>query len=208
MRRLTRIAALGLSLGWLNSLAQGPPALETFTSPDGSFQFVYPESYALLVGESMLRGTQGRHPVLPVCNFASAIACVIYPIAEQWDTRLEAAGFSVDKIAEAANESDCMSYADPGARERGTGALTSVTLHSRSFRRAIATRRLPGHLQASEFYRTYRQQKCYELEVAVSLADETAAQKAPPAGSLGDARADSARESLRLILSSTVFEKE
>lgn len=207
MRRFTRIAALSLSLGCLSSVAQGPPALDTFTSPDGSFQFVYPESYALLVGESILRATQGRHAVLPVCDFATAVACVIYPLERQWETRLEAAGFSVDTIDGATNEADCMAYADPGARARGTSTLASVTLHSRNFRHAVATRRLLGHLQASEFYRTFRQQKCYELQVAVSLVDDSAAKKAAP-GSLGDPRADGARESLRLILSSTVFENE
>ena len=208
MRGLTRIAALSLSLGWLSSVAQGPPALDTFTSPDGSFQFAYPESYALLVGESILRASQGRHTALPVCNFSTAVACVIYPIAEQWETRLEAAGFSVDTVASAASEAECMAYADPAAQARGTGTLTSVTLHARSFRHAIAAKRLLGHLQASEFYRTFRQKKCYELQVAVTLADERDLGKGSPAGSLGDAHADSARESLRLILSSTVFEKE
>ena len=208
MRRSTRIAALSLSLGWLSSVAQGPPPLDTFTSPDGSFQFAYPESYALLVGERILRASQGRRPALPVCNFATAVACVIYPIEEQWETRLEAAGFSVDTITGADSEADCMAYADPTARVRGASNLSSITLHSRSFRHAIATRHLPGHLQSSEFYRTFRQQKCYELQVAVSLAEEPVTRKTSPPGSLGDARADTARESLRLILSSTVFEKE
>ena len=208
MRSLTRIAVLTLSLGWLSSAAEGPPALDTFTSPDGSFQFVYPESYALLVGESILRATQGRNPVMPVCNFATALACVIYPIEEHHETRLEAAGFSVGTIAGAPSESDCMAYADSAARSRGTDALTSITLHSLNFRRAIAMKRLSGHLQSSEFYRTFRQQKCYELQVAVSMADEPIAHKPSSPGSLGDPQADSARESLRLVLSSTVFEKE
>lgn len=205
MRRFIRIAALGLTLGGMSSSGEGPPALDTFTSPDGSFQFVYPETYALLVGDSMLRATQGRHAALPVCNFATAVACVIYPIEREWETRLEAAGFSVDAVA--ANETECMTFADETARARGTVATTSVTLHSRVFRRTIATRKLLGHSQAAEFYRTFRQQKCYELQVAVSTTDEPASRKTP-VGSLGDPRADSARESLRLILSSTVFEKE
>lgn len=206
VRRFIRIAALGLTLGGLSSAGEGPPALDTFTSPDGSFQFVYPESYALLVGDSMLRATQGRHAAIPVCNFATAVACVIYPIEREWETRLEAAGFSVDTL-NAANESECMAFADETARARGTVATTSVTLHSRLFRRAVATRKLLGHSQAAEFYRTFRQQKCYELQVAVSTTDEQVSRKAP-AGSLGDPRADNARESLRLILSSTIFEKE
>jgi hypothetical protein len=205
---LIRIAALSLTLNWLSSTAQGPPALDTFTSPDGSFEFAYPESYALLVGDSILRATQGRNTALSVCNFATAVACVIYPIDGLAETRLEAAGFSVDKIAGAASENDCLTYADQIARSRGSAALTSVTLHERKFRHATATRKLPGHMQAEEFYRTFSQQKCYELQIAVSIEDDPVRHKAAPLGSLGDPRADSARESLRLILSSTVFRKE
>ena len=209
MRRSIRIAALSLSLGWLSSMAQGPPALDTFTSPDGSFEFAYPESYALLVGESILHATQGRNTVLPVCDFATAVACVIYPIEGLAESRLEAAGFSVDKIVAAASENDCLTYADQTARSRGTAAaLTSVTLHARRFQHATATRKLTGHLQSAEFYRTFSRDKCYELQIAVSLADDPASRKDSSAGSLGDPKADNARESLRLILSSTIFQKE
>jgi hypothetical protein len=208
VRRSIRIAALSLCVSWLSSTAQGPPALDTFTSPDGAFEFAYPESYALLVGESIVRWTQGRNSALPVCNFATAVACVIYPIEGLPETRMEAAGFSVDKIATAATEADCLTFADQVAQLRGAASLTSVTLHERKFRHTAATRKLPGHLQAAEFYRTFSQQKCYELQVAVSLADEPVSRRTSPPGSLGDPTADSARESLRLILSSTVFQKE
>ena len=61
MSKLTRIAAAVVSLSCLSTLAQGPPALDTFNSPDGTFQFVYPETYELLVGERILKATQGRH---------------------------------------------------------------------------------------------------------------------------------------------------
>ena len=208
MRRLIRVVVLSLSLSWLSSMAQGPPALETFTSPDGSFEFAYPESYALLVGEGILRRTQGRNSLLPVCNFATAVACVIYPIEGLAETRLEGAGFSVNRIAAAPTEADCLTYADQAAPLRGRPSLTSVTLHDRKFRHTTATRKLPGHVQTAEFYRTFSQQKCFELQIAVSLAGEPISRRTSPPGSLGDPGADSARESLRLILSSTVFQKE
>ena len=87
----------------LATLAQSPPSLETFRSPDGVFQFVYPETYELLVGDRILKATQGRQAALPVCDFSTAVACVICPIESERETRLEAAGFSVDTVAGAAN---------------------------------------------------------------------------------------------------------
>lgn len=207
MRRLIRIAALSLTLSWLSSTAQAPPALDKFTSPDGAFEFAYPESYALLVGESILRATQGHNSTLPVCDFVTAVACVIYPVEGLAESRLEAAGFSVDKLT-TGTETDCLTYTDPIGRSRGTDTQSPVTLHSRMFRHATATKRLPGHVQTAEFYRTFNQQKCYELQIAVSLADDSTNHKLARPGSLGDPRADNARESLRLILSSTIFQKE
>ena len=209
MCKLTLTATLIVALSCLGTVAQGPPALETFNSPDGTFQFVYPETYELLVGERILKATQGRNNALPVCDFSTALACVIYPIESEQETRLEAAGFSVDTVPSVSNEADCLAFADELARSRGTQlSLTSVSIHSRLFRHASAAKKLPGHLQIADFYRIFAQQKCYELQIEVSIADDPALQKASTSSTHGDARANSARDSLKLILSSVVFEKE
>ena len=207
MSKLARTTPILVAL-CLSTLAQGPPSLETFTSPDGAFEFVYPETYELLVGERILKATQGRQSALPVCDFSTAVACVIYPVESERETRLEAAGFSVDALA-ATNESDCLSYKDEKARSRTLDlSSSSISIRSRTFRHASGTKKIPGHIQSSEFYRTYANQKCYELQVEVSLADDPAHQKAAVSNSLGDATANTAKESLKLILSSAVFEKE
>jgi hypothetical protein len=207
--KLTRTSAFVVALSCLSTLAQGPPALDTFNSPDGTFQFVYPETYELLVGERILKATQGRHAVLPVCDFSTALACVIYPIENEQETKLEAAGFSVDTVPGVTNETDCLAFTDQLARSRDTQLpLTSVSIHSRLFRHASATKKLPGHLQANDFYRIFTQQRCYELQIEVSISEDPITQKASTSNSLGDARANSARESLKLILSSVVFGKE
>jgi hypothetical protein len=69
------------------------------------------------VGERILKATQGRQSALPVCDFSTAVACVIYPVESERETRLEAAGFSVVTLA-ASNESDCFAYKDEKARSR------------------------------------------------------------------------------------------
>ncbi|HXJ89211.1 MAG TPA: hypothetical protein VMS18_20505 [Candidatus Binatia bacterium] len=208
MRKLTRTAVVVVALSCLGTLAQGPPTLDTFTSPDGNFQFVYPESYELLVGERILRATQGRQSTLPVCDFSTAVACVIYPLESERETRLEAAGFTVATVA-GANESDCLSYKDDKARSRTLDlSSTSISIRSRPFRHASGTKKIPGHMQSSDFYRTFTRQKCYELQIQVSISEDSATQKVSVPNSLGDATAHSARESLKLILSSVVFENE
>jgi hypothetical protein len=219
---------LCLSLGSVSALGQGAPALDTFNSPDGNFQFVYPENYQLLVGERMLKATQGRNVGIPVCDFSTAIACVIYPVETaaveaEGDGRFEAAGFSVRAVAEVMSESDCLNYADlvarvPGepspllAKDARSGAppflVTSIAINGRVFRHVFVRKTIVGHLQAVDSYRTFQAQKCYEVPIEVSMADEPALQKAAQSSSLGDPRADSARESLRLILSSVVFEEQ
>lgn len=209
MCKLTLTATVVVALACLGALAQGPPALDTFNSPEGTFQFVYPETYELLVGERILKATQGRNNTLPVCDFSTALACVIYPIESEQETKLEAAGFSVDIAPGITNETDCLSFDDPLARSRGTQLPpTSVSIHSRVFRHASAVKTLPGHRQAADFYRTFAQQKCYELQIEVSTSYDPVLEKASTSNTLGDARANSARESLKLILSSVVFGKE
>lgn len=205
MKKLFCIGAFLLSFGRLSTVAQAP-ALETFTSPDGLFRFVYPQTYDLLVGERILRATQGRHQSLPVCNFATALACVIYPIETDEETRLEAGGFSVDAVPGVSGESDCLKYSDQ--IQQGQSAqlpLTEVSINDHVFRHASTRKKIAGHMQASDLYRTFVQQKCYELQIAVSLADEVSIQRISRSGSLEDAAADSARDSLRLILSSFAF---
>jgi hypothetical protein len=202
MRRLFCIGVVLLSFARLSAVGQAPP-LDTFISPDGLFQFVYPQSYELLVGERILKATQGRHQSMPVCNFSTALACVIYPIEIQDEIRFEAAGFSVNTVPGITGESDCLSFADQPSKTQAQ--LGSISINEHVFRHSSSRKKIPGHLQAADLYRTYSHQKCYELQIEVSLSDDSAIPRASQANSLGDAKADSARESLRLILSSFAF---
>jgi len=228
MLKLFGIGLLCLSLSVITALGQGPVTLETFNGPDGTFQFVYPQTYQLLVGERMLKATQGRHVGIPVCDFMTALACVIYPVEtisveNANDGRFEGAGFSVHAVAEVTSESDCLNYADLVARVHGepfpllakearSGAppfpISSIAINERIFRHAFIRKTIPGHVQAVDSYRTVHQQKCYEVLIEVSMADESTLMKTAQSTSLGDPSADSARESLRLILSSMAFQEQ
>ena len=207
MSKLFWMGVLLLTLGQFSAVAQAPP-LDTFISPDGAFQFVYPESYDLLVGERILRATQGRQQSITVCNFSTALVCVIYPIETEEETRFEAAGFSVDAVPGVTNESDCLNYSDQTTQQGGEALkLTSISINEHIYHHASARRKTPGHLQAADLYRTFHHDKCYELQVEVSLAEAASAPQPSRLVSLGDAKADSARESLRLILSSFAFKQ-
>ena len=208
MRILVAIGLLWLSFG-LSAIGQGAPTLDTFTSPDGIVRFVYPQTYQLLVGERILKATQGRRSGIPVCDFLTALACVIYPIEAEEQTRFEAAAFSVDTIPETTNESDCLTYADQLRRADGDVTQpTSITIGNRTFRHAVARKKTPGHEQAADFYRTFKNGKCYELRIRVSLTEDSSTPRPSRPGSLGDPTADNARDSLRLILSSVAFDQK
>jgi len=202
------VGVLWLIFGALSAIGQGAPPLDTFTSPDGTFHFVYPQTYELLVGERILKATQGRRQAISVCDFLTAVACVIYPIESEQDARFEAAGFSVDTVLGVTNESDCLTYADQLRHAQGdVPQPTSIAINDHVYRHAVTLKKTPGHVQAADFYRTYRGGKCYELHVKVSLTDDSSSQRSPSRpGSLGNPAADNARESMRLILSSVVFE--
>jgi hypothetical protein len=134
---------------------------------------------------------------------------VIYPLESETETKLEAAGFSVDSVPGITREAECVAFGDEHARSRGMQSpVSSLSIRSRLFRHASAIKKSPGHLQTADFYRIFAEQKCYELQIAVSISDDPVLQKVSTSNSLPDARANSARESLKLILSSVTFAKE
>jgi hypothetical protein len=193
-------------LSSLGALGQRPAALETFASPDGAFQFVYPENYELLAGERILKATQGRHAGIPVCDFSTALVCVIYPIEGQENSRLEAAGFSIDAVQSVTAEPDCLAYADRFERPHGEESQPSpFRMNGVLFRYASARRMTTDHAQYSDLYLTFQKERCYELRIAISLAGDLNAQQPSSSRSLEAAQVDRARESLKLIFSSVIF---
>jgi hypothetical protein len=198
--------AIGLMLlSPLGALGQRPPALIVFTDPGGAFQFVYSENYELLVGERILRATQGRHAGIPVCEFSTALVCVIYPVERLEDTKFEAAGFSVHTLPSFTMEADCQSFKDRVAKLPGEELQPiSLTINDRSYRHVIARKTVAGHSQSEHLYRTFHKDRCYELRIAVTVPEDGAGSPSS-SRSAAESEANSARESLKLILASVVF---
>ena len=123
--------------------------------------------------------------------------------------RFEAAAFSAGVVPAVTNESDCLTYADQLRREDSDVMQpTSIAINDHEFLHAFNRKHMPGHVQAGDFYRTFKNGKCYELRIQISLADDAPAPRPAQSNSLGDPSADKARESLRLILASVVFERK
>lgn len=190
-----------LLLGSSGVAAQETPALDTFTSPDGAFQFHYPQNYELLVGDRMLRATQGKNLETPVCDFSTALVCVIYPV-ERAGARLDGAGFSVDAVPGMTSEADCLAYADRSGQKQVQSSATGI--NGREFRYASTSKKDDGHVQSAELYRAFQNDRCYELHIVVSTTDDSSSVR-PSQRSLEQAIAETARDSLRLILSSFAF---
>jgi hypothetical protein len=204
---MLKLVSLGLLLlSSVGALAQNPTVLGAFTSPDGAFQFSYPDNYEVLLGERILRATQGRNLGFPVCDFSKALVCVIYPIERLDSDKFEGAGFSVDVVPVVTAESDCLGYTDRFPLPNDEHSQPSpFRINGRVFQHVSIKRRMSGHAQLSDLYRAFQKDRCYELRIEVSLSDESTSPPGASSKSLEEAAADSARESLKLILSSVIF---
>jgi len=148
---MLKLLSLGLFLlSSASALAQGVPALDVFTNPDGAFHFSYPENYELLSGERILKATQGRHSGFPVCEFSKSLVCVIYPIERLGDDKVEAVGFSVDVVPLVTSESDCLGYADRFARSNDEHSQPSpFSIKGRAFQHVSVKRKMESHARSS-----------------------------------------------------------
>jgi hypothetical protein len=204
MRKLRAIGFLLLSL--VCARAQGAPTLETYSSPDGNFRFAYPDNYDLLVGERIAKATQSRRMGIPVCDFSTALACVIYPLERFENTNFEAAGFSVNGIPNVTSQSECLEYADKTAPPATKQLLiSSLSINGRIFREVSTVGTIPGHSQSAHLYRSFEKDRCYELRIAISLSQVSPAPPVPGRKPFENSAADNVRGSLNLILSSFRF---
>ena len=80
----------------------------------------------------------------------------------------------------------------PGALE-----LTSIDINERVFRHALIRKTVSGHWQAADFYRTFDRDRCYELQIEVSVSDEPETKERPKSQVTGRGEGcQNARESL------------
>ncbi|MGA7855789.1 MAG: hypothetical protein WCA15_20895 [Candidatus Acidiferrales bacterium] len=158
-------------------------ALQTFTSPDGAFQFKYSELLVRCSQSPKFRGSwepaDSCAAYFPVCDDpdsegSATIACIAYPEGEFRDApTFEAAAFSVAEIHPSASEKDCLSGSpDWNADQRASdGTLTINGVNFKVFEASDAgmSQSLDGQV-----YRTFHGDKCYELSVRMATASSAA----------------------------------
>lgn len=206
---MQRVVAIGLLLLTpFVGVGQSPSSLETYASPDRSFQFLYPDTYELLDGDRIAKATQGRNVTFPVCSSLTALACVIYPFERLGNSNFEAAAFSVNRIRTVTTASDCEGYADLAAPPRNARLrATPSVIHGHLFLAASDKASVVGHSQSAYLYRSFQKEGCYELRIAISVSDIPLVPPSPDWKAFTGVDADRVRDKLKLILSSFDFLK-
>jgi hypothetical protein len=143
-------------------------AFKTFTSPDGSFQFSYPDTLIRCELHPQPQGT-GYEWMQPECmaylsvcgddnpTSDDPLVCIAYPSKESnLSSRLEAAAISFSLYAE--SEKDCF---------QGTKKI--VEIHGVKFHAGEEGDGGMGHARDSRSYMTFHNGKCY----AIAITDVT-----------------------------------
>lgn len=174
-------ALLALCLCGLSILLSAQTKLQTFTSPDGMFQFNH--------SNLLLRCTEQRHEegsagwwvpadsceaFTPVCDDngrqgnSSTLVCFAYPKTRFKDyPTFEAATFSVSDIKSAVTEKKCLGgepdwVIDP----RGSGK--TVNINDVRFKLFETDGVATGHGLDGHVYRTFHRNRCYELSIRIA----------------------------------------
>ena len=174
---------VALLLCGLPATLSAQATLQTFTSPDRTFQFKYPN---LLV-----RCTEQRHKegypgwwipadscgsYLPVCDDtgsqdSTTLVCFAYPKAKFKDyPTFGAAAFSVAKVKRADTEKECLSGSpDWDIDPHGSGK--TATINHVTFRVFETDGLGMSHSQDGHVYRNFHRNTCYELSIRMTSTD-------------------------------------
>lgn len=195
------VSLTGLASGQAN---QTPRHAKTFTSPDGTFQFTYPD--ILIRCELRSQGNDSYAWIQPECAAYhpvcgeypkpnEPVACVAYPRNRYTDTEaFEAAAFSVSEAK--VSEKECLS---DEIRQGKIVEMQGVKYYV--FEESDAGMNQAGH---SKSYVTFRNGNCYTITTAVATA--TAEVFDPPARKLSKqdwdevyGKLNQARDSFRFL---------
>ena len=178
MLKPTAIITLGLVFG-IAAVSQSPSqekhasAKKTYTSPDGDFQFQYPD---WLVDCAQHSGEESWSCVssMPICSgmrtaTGATPVCFAYPSKRLGKgTNFEGAAFVVDKFRDAHDESTCITITEAEGTKTHTERINGV-----NFTVAEADGVAGGHAAESKVYRTFRNKTCYELDINFAAATAT-----------------------------------
>jgi hypothetical protein len=156
-------------LAWLLLLTVGDSVSpQTFRSPDGTSQFIYPSAYTLYTGSAT---AQVGGSYIAVCQ--SGVACVVYPKSKYAGTNFEAASFEEREIDDATTESACLTspMRSEGNPEFSIAAKAPRRIiHGVRFLHGISSDAGLGHYMGTDLYRAFHKRRCYELSINLTTA--------------------------------------
>jgi hypothetical protein len=159
---------------------------KVFTTPDGTFRFVYPAEFVLCTQGSIEQCNQ--HSFIPLCD-SKALVCVAYPPRAFQGTNFESAGFEVRQVvgyephpeATAPRTSDqCATPVPRGAGTEMVGPYPDYLVSADhpvevisgvSFIHSVSGGVATGHSSGTDLYRNFHNGKCYELSVTVTESE-------------------------------------
>lgn len=163
-------ALLALCLSLLAIPTYSSATLQTFTSPDGVFQFKYPSVLVHCVQKQAQEGwwipDNDCNSQAGVCDdrgsSAVTIACFAYPKDEFKDKpEFSAAAFFVAEVRTAATEESCLKGSQYWLIEK----TEDTTVHSVRMKRFTTSDAWTSGGQAGEIYRVFRGNTCYEFGI-------------------------------------------
>ncbi len=148
------------------------------TSPDRIFQVRYPNSLAVCSHRD------GENPDvwspdvcvanIPVCDNSGhageVMMCLAYPAGEFRKSELQAAAFAVSRIDNVRIASDCMQRWP----RSNTSQIRGEKISGVKFEAADAEESANNHVNSETIYRTFHGGACYELDVNIAIAQQTA----------------------------------
>jgi hypothetical protein len=160
------------------SRAKANPELQKFVSTDHSFEVRYPK--ALLVCTHL----DGENPdvwsreaciaEIPVCDNSGhagdVLACLAYPVAELGKTELQAAAFAVSRLDNLRSAKEC----ETKWARSDTADVHGEQIGGLKFQVARALQTESSHVSEQNIYRIFRGGVCYELDVNLTTALDTA----------------------------------
>ena len=147
---------------------------ESFISPDGNFAFKFPNSLVRCERDSKQADrwmpAESCESYIPVCSDFSGsrgatIACVAYPPGGIKGTNFQAAALSVNET-NATTPDGCLNVAEANVRTLRKEEINGVT-----FTVIEAGGVAAGNLMDGEAYRSFHQNKCYELDIRIASSN-------------------------------------
>lgn len=184
-----RIFALPLAVVALVSAMASPlmgqkggaarPELKSFTSSDAVFQVRYPQylvrcEHLDAENPDVWEPESGCAASIPVCDSSghsgNVLACLAYPIKEFQGSELQAAAFSASRLENFGTASECMQR----WASRDTVDAHAEEIHGLNFQVAKVVETEASHVGDHRIYRTFHGGVCYELDVNITIALDSA----------------------------------